>query len=197
MSAETLRSFESSGEEVFDELMVDYSEAMHDYQRALRGYIMLRYEENVSAHTTRLEDIDLNTPYAQQPDQLARDALAVWIHTEKLSMAQRDLHSMEREWDQEHRDDISGLLGRKVKVAAIDPDRSSIGTSKLNESGEYDGLGQWHDTVAGRLTGLNLDLDTGGGVVVKKPFSKKHYSAYPLLSPNTACEPLYKIEFLD
>lgn len=196
MSTDVIRTIEPSGNEVFDELMQGFNEAMRTYQAEKLGYFMLGASGEIVHRAERLEAVDTTIPLDKQPDRLAEDALAVFVHNKRLKEANRELRDIEEEWRNQYKGEVGGLLGKKVRVASLKPGRVSIGTTRPNSNGNLDGLSQYHDEVTGKLLDLNLDLMFGGKAVVKKPFSKNRYIASELITPDFLRAAQFKVEFL-
>ncbi|MDZ7785513.1 MAG: hypothetical protein U5L95_00110 [Candidatus Saccharibacteria bacterium] len=80
----------------------------------------LRDPSYVEPHLLRLEDIDLDVPYDLQPERMARSALALYIHREKINDAVKDSEAVENAWSQAVCEREAEFAGAKVRISCLD-----------------------------------------------------------------------------
>lgn len=138
-----------------------------------------------------LDTIDLDRSAELHPAEAAYAALGAYILDGKLQETGRLLRSH----DYEVLLQSIEFSGRKVQVTALD-DRDLIGTSRINEYGQHQGLSKWYRSKRGKITRLNLH-PANGGYIEFKGYGNKFYSATPLISRHNDYQPAFDIKLLD
>jgi hypothetical protein len=173
------------------EMLAALGDHMRQYDAVCeaRGWLS---EERVQheASLSEIEEGDLEGLPDAYVAELGRSALGLYLVDQKLSVVGRKLTEIAQASESI---DTRGLLGKKVGVFSNDPERYTLGTSRKNQYGQYDGLSKWYPNRHGVVTDINTHPGQGGWMRISAR-SGRFYSATPLVDRHNDYQPAFTIE---
>lgn len=164
------------------------AENMRQYDEVDSRYSAARNE--LHQLSEKLESIDPELPLDEQPHEFAYTALAVHLQTEKLRPLQAELRRTERSFESD--ETLHYFLGKVILVESINPEKHTIGTSRIDSFGLHQGKSKWHSSRKGRVENINLGVDWGGSIMLKSRLGN-YYTAYPLIDRRADYSPAFRI----
>lgn len=174
-----------SPEELFYELLAKMPENMRLHDKLAGEKIVLYKVKEDYAET--LEDLDIESPPRLYPENVAYDALGLYMTDRKILALQKQINGLNYQGDWTK---FLSLHGRKVEVEPLSDRR-------IDHSTEGAFLKGSSRKKSGSVTDISLTPSDGGWVKFKGKFAAGlEWQAAPLFDINNDYAPLFRVELL-
>lgn len=177
-----------TGQDLLDAQIYNLAERTREYDALLPERTTLK-DTWATYYEALLQGVDIDLEPDEQPQELAIAALGLYITEIKQKELQESLDGLDSR-TRYHGD--TDFYNRKIEVVSLDPERRKMGTSKINEYGQQEGLGKFYTHRVGRVGGIMLDASDGGTLRIRGRNGKSYY-ANPLIDAAADYTPAFKL----